>query len=121
MCGITNHFVFIYHNCATNADYGAYDSRCAVRSSASRVLGNLHRVTHGVRLSSHQPRPARICAVWPKFGALSWLGGTLPISFMYEAGLGNVMSGTETAPAPLADGTAANVVYHEAVALAFKE
>ena len=40
---------------------------------------------------------------------------------MYEAGLGKVMSGTETAPAPLADGTAANVVYHEAVALAFKE
>ena len=41
-------------------------------------------------------------------------------SLMYEAGL-KVMSGTETAPADLADGTPGNVAAQEAAALAFKE
>ena len=40
---------------------------------------------------------------------------------MYEAGLGKVMSGTETASAALADGTPADVAAQEAVALAFQE
>ena len=40
---------------------------------------------------------------------------------MYEAGLGKVMSGTETARAALDDGTPANVVDQEAAALHFKE
>ena len=40
---------------------------------------------------------------------------------MYEAGLGKVMSGTEAAPAALADGTPVNVAAQEAAAFAFKE
>ena len=40
---------------------------------------------------------------------------------MYEAGLGKVMSGTETAPAALTDGTPGNIAAQETAALAFKE
>ena len=40
---------------------------------------------------------------------------------MYEAGLGKVMSVTETAPAALGDGTPGNVAAQEAAAFAFKE
>ena len=33
VCGIISHSVFIYLNCATNANYAVYNSRCtAVRS-----------------------------------------------------------------------------------------
>ena len=85
------------------------------------MVGNLRRVTHGIRLLSHQPPPERICSFWRKSGALSWLGATLLISLMYEAGLGKVMSGTEAAPAALADGTPVNVAAQEAAAFAFKE
>ena len=40
---------------------------------------------------------------------------------MYKAGLGNVMAGTETAPAALTDGTPGNIAAQETAALAFKE
>ena len=42
-------------------------------------------------------------------------------SLMYEAGLGKVMSGTETIPAALADSTPGNVAAQEAAALALTD
>ena len=101
-----NHSVFIYPNCATNANYTAYNIRCtAVRLWASRLVGNTHPVTPMAPASSSTNYLQR--GYVPFSGNPAEFHGWASLfgSIMYEADVGKVMSGTEKAPEAPADST----------------